>query len=115
MRFDCPAHVFDGVAVVSGHTKGPWRLTFSGRGRPVIQREGCPALFVETDQYGKGGTFDPDALRELSDARLIAASPDMLEALQAIEAAMSARTSDWPHFALAQLDKVRAAIKKATT
>lgn len=46
--------------------------------------------------------------------RLNRAAPDLLAELIAVEAALSARSDDWPHLAIARLDGIRAAIAKAT-
>jgi hypothetical protein len=103
------------------HTPAPWNLTFNGRGRPVVQREGCPPLWVETLQYGKGGPFDDDALREIADAQLISAAPDLLKALQMAEGEIEALLSELTlmnperenHNEQASLRAIRAAIDAA--
>ena len=84
------------------HTPGPWE----------IEQESCDEYWVDGVHYNVGPSI---AIRSLEDARLIAAAPDLLEALICIEKEMV----DGHGFPLEDgemlaLDKVRAATAKAT-
>lgn len=93
------------------HTKGPWRWT--GRGRLVAFVPGdVDETIVETDD----GYYPPFG----ADRDLIAAAPDLLEALQELVIAneqWNASVEDIvgrpPNWADGYLDKARAAISKA--
>lgn len=70
---------------MSAHTPGPWRLGSPGIGVGV---QGADGTWVVTNVGGTGGyTLRPDGTHDDSgeaNARLIAASPDLLEALRAL-------------------------------
>jgi hypothetical protein len=84
------------------HTPGPWKfLPRESRFRPAVQR-------------GTEGAFSVSGLtneREDADAILIAAAPDLLEALQLCREHMYNHASNTPDNAF---DKLCAAIAKAT-
>jgi hypothetical protein len=81
---------------VSGHTPGPWRVEVCSNGVLSVQH---PAGYVVDDI--DCGSDDPCSVH---DAHLIAAAPDMLEALEEV---LSFLENEWAR------DLVRAAIKKA--
>lgn len=67
------------------HTPGPWRAEHTGYYWQVSSAEGtvtdaCPSQFIG------GGTIENPSPREKANARLIAAAPDLLEALQKLVA-----------------------------
>jgi hypothetical protein len=92
------------------HTKGPWQIIPYPDGHSFIREGVAPERFVAnvstSNDEGK------------ANARLIAAAPDMLEALTKarafIEAELDARGPDVAGVALASLNAVDAAIAKAT-
>lgn len=62
------------------HTPGPWRAEHTGYYWHVVSSEGavtdvCPSQFIG------GGTIENPSPREPANARLIAAAPDLLDAL----------------------------------
>lgn len=64
---------------MSAHTKGPWRTNTA----PVIWADGTGFHCIEAGACGAGcGGFSFGSYMSPADARLIAAAPDMLEALQ---------------------------------
>jgi hypothetical protein len=99
---------------MSGHTPGPWGLDTLKTSCGICHKIGpfpykpdrqCHAC-VYVDYPGDGAIE-----RELlANARLIAASPDLLEALQNLIAAVEEPDSD----SLMELIQARAAIRKAT-
>ena len=90
---------------MSKHTPGPWFVTEGGQ-------------YIEASRYEHGGRQivgkpqgdNPEQWN--ANARLIAAAPELLEALQSVVAWMDA--PDESAFSDTQLDCVRAAIAKAT-
>lgn len=76
------------------HTPGPWKITAASF---TIK-----AAAVGTVVYG-----NPDNPNRLADARLIAAAPDLLEALKGVLRVADRATTEF--------DAARAAIAKATT
>lgn len=96
---------------MSGHTEGPWELGAEGNGAVgsvyCNNSMGSRVAIV----FGKGQEYSvfSDA-EEAANARLIAAAPELLEALQAVVADKDWRTNDntlWP--------RITAAVLKATT
>lgn len=85
-----------------GHTAGPWQLTVDSEYVRVTGADGTGLFFESLHQPGA-----------LEDGRLIAAAPELLEALEALDALWAeseAHGVDFTH-AIAQ---ARAAIAKAT-
>lgn len=89
------------------HTPGPWVLSYRD-GRPVVTtllNDTHPVAFVQ-DPYGSNGT---------ANAQLIAAAPDLLEALSALQAEFQGiadgRYSEVRSSVLEQMDQ---AVAKAT-
>lgn len=100
------------------HTKGPWRLN-----EFHVNREGLTVCELVTNDNSKriaridGHVLDScKASNEAkANARLIAAAPEMLEALKFLKASLTAkRTEDACHITLAMAQKMNAAIAKAT-
>lgn len=88
---------------MSKHTAGPWR---------VIPRDG---KFPNAVQRGSEGGFEVrgmDNETEDADTHLIAAAPELLEALVAVETLFGHLASDCTQ--KEWLDRARAAIDKAT-
>lgn len=114
----------DRSSEIAAHTPGPWcerwdykklaRDTGSLIAHACGPQHSCKGVAVDGDQE----ILQPDKKtmeRVFADARLIAASPDMLAALVHVEAIMSIvppRTAKAEY--LAALDHVREAIAKAT-
>ena len=87
---------------MSGHTPGPWVVLQNPMSHDCITSDDCRICDMPRwdDEYAE---------EETANARLIAAAPDLLEALQAIEKYMRADFDDMP-----MSGKARAAIAKAT-
>jgi len=99
------------------HTPGPWIVrTFVMHGAAVdcfvaakdVQGFAYDAVIMGDDEYRDG----PDGIRrKLADARLIAAAPELLEALQeAAHYLAFTEQADAPH-----MQRIKAAISKATS
>ncbi len=98
---------------MSKHTPGPWRADENHgckeiKGRKSPGRQGQ----YQTEICYTPGLHDDD--EDMANAWLIAAAPDLLEALRtlATEAVDSVEYGDWPELQEA-VDAARAAIKKA--
>ena len=93
--------------VMARHTEGPWELDDSEKyyRRGAIRRNGMVVAFMNDN-------WQPITAEErLANARLIAAAPDMLEALRKVQGYFAPVT----HVGDVQMrDEVRAAIAKAT-
>lgn len=93
------------------HTKGPWKVgQYLGSLRQFV-------IHMDVGDNGRGSdvAFTSAAFgndETIANARLIAASPDLLEALQAIEMLYAPLARD--STAATWIDKARAAIAKAT-
>ncbi|MFN3731329.1 hypothetical protein [Comamonas testosteroni] len=98
------------------HTPGPWEATGNLVRSPMHQPEGLPrgVQIVEC----RDGYFLPHTEEAKANARLIAAAPELLEALQEFDDAMK-EAGDWPGTTnelqrlLGVVDKARAAIAKS--
>lgn len=89
------------------HTAGPWEVRFRfGRQTTVSGRQRYPIC-----DTGTAPVVEANHGREEANARLIAAAPDLLEALQWLVA--TTEDPDAAHQGRA-LDEARAAIAKAT-
>ena len=89
------------------HTKGPWELaTMSGTDLPAIIGGKPGPIIAEITKWTSVGQSDPDTIQ--ANARLIAAAPELLEALRdllyAATLPMKERREGW--------DSARALIKK---
>ena len=91
------------------HTPGPWHL--SDETNPLITNERGDVDVAQVFFYNDGlvGSLRPDAY---ADARLLAAAPDLLEALKACERALFGLGDD--HRIDSAWAKSRAAIARAT-
>jgi hypothetical protein len=88
---------------MSKHTEGPWKVSYDGPSNPIVT-SGQPFDIVCLVQ----NTREPDASEP--NAHLIAAAPDMLEALKAIQQSMGGVVNTAQQVAW---DKLKAAIAKA--
>jgi hypothetical protein len=96
-------------SVTTKYTKGPWRVEPSTSEIINVDHGRLPFAIVSGHTL-IGATYENDA-----DAQLIAAAPDLLEALQICEGNISSLlASNHPRVFSNWLDVVRAAIKKAT-
>lgn len=77
---------------MSGHTKGPWEVVRTDAGI-IVRTESVKKTRAGASRYAAIGGFDrsdPEQLAEaLANARLIAAAPKLLAALEAVLAAQS--------------------------
>lgn len=83
------------------HTPGPWIIQWGRQGTQPLSIHNNDVNIVT----GMGRKAHPEAVQN---ARLIAAAPDLLEALQAVASYGSMTGADWV------CEKVDAAIAKAT-
>ena len=92
---------------MSNHTPGPW---FWSPRYKTMDGRGTWSLISSVDGYGilscDGDENSPQEMNDIENAMLIAASPDMLAALQAVVSVADRKT--------AEFDLARAAIAKAT-
>lgn len=92
------------------HTTGPWSA------EPTCPNDGVNCWFIVSEdrkQVGSVDGYQGDPERE-ANARLIAAAPDLLEALQNVVDAWSSQFERQGHMAPEWAKKARAAITKAT-
>lgn len=90
---------------MSGHTKGPWRVRENPRHNPdCCDLSICGDIFILADING------PQYSHQEANARLIAAAPEMLEALASLETYLR----DTPHHNAPEAAAARAVIRKAT-
>ena len=98
---------------MSKYTKGPWEVARTDAGI-IVRTESAKKTRAGASRYAAIGGFDrsdPEQLAEaLANARLIAAAPELLEALEEI---VSAADGDGWSQLDADLRKARAAIAKA--
>ena len=87
------------------HTPGPWVVSDQGVGFEVDSNDGWQV--AQAQQRPEDGRGKPSSVR-LANARLIAAAPDLLEALKKM-------LDVWEHGGIATypIGEARAAIKKA--
>ena len=88
---------------MSKHTPGPWMAYWEYEGGPLLVGAGTNCSVASM--------FHPPGGGQLENARLIAAAPDLLSALNAMLTHMGMDEDEWnkPTF-----DQARAAIAKAT-
>ena len=94
---------------MSGHTPGPWAVVF--------RKDGTAYLSMGSPTSGPHKQFDiglyADELNDADDARLIAAAPELLEALIACESLLAGiALTDYP--VEEEWEQARAVIAKAT-
>jgi hypothetical protein len=102
---------------MSKHTPGPWRIDETahhdcGYGRSsnaIVGKNGEPVVLFDPSGGEYAEALDPRS----ADARLIAAAPELLEALQ-ILAEHDFGTTGWTPLLESAAIKGRAAIRKAT-
>ena len=101
---------------MSGHTKGPWEVARTDAGI-IVRTESAKKTRFGASRYAAIGGFDrsdPEQLAEaLANARLIAAAPELLEALQTLDSLWCEHELSAVDFTHA-VDQARAAIAKAT-
>ncbi len=99
---------------MSAHTPGPWEITAvenSGGILAILGKDAAGDFLIAEIQQGETPATDR------ANARLIAAAPDLLKALQAIKEALDTyrRVQDWrPIHFLLENKTLEAAIAKAT-
>jgi hypothetical protein len=93
----------------SKHTPGPWKIATDKDGNLIHG-----VVTNETHIASVGGDYQTDELRQ-ANTRLIAAAPDMLEALERIAHIEANRigVSTWKDLASESIDIARAAVAKA--
>lgn len=91
---------------MSRHTPGPWKAEAGGR-EPLVLAGLTPVAQV----FALGESID-DAAEEEANARLIAAAPDLLEALQDALSWIG-KLSDWAGAEDPNIERYRTAIAKA--
>lgn len=67
---------------MSKPTPGPWKVDYDGPSRPIIVTASRTILSISAYEYGRWGSYD----LEEADARLIAAAPELLDALKMLVA-----------------------------
>ena len=100
------------VAGGAGHTAGPWAAVLNFEGR-----DGCPDVWqIDAEYHAICTTQFCYAQETAANARLIAAAPDLLEALILLEAEMvlSGNAGSTDYGWKPAIIKTRAAIAKAT-
>lgn len=90
------------------HTKGPWTLK--------ITRDGWEIVSADGESFMGEASYYPWQSGNIADAILIAAAPDLLEALRDMEAYCAPYAEDFePEDAVSEaFSNARAAISKAT-
>jgi len=92
----------------SKHTPGPWTIFERGYGdRPGIEADAFSVVIYGCGEDDDGGVQGKSKEEELANAYLIAAAPDMLEALKNLK-------NDDNHIPLEAWQMVQSAIAKAT-
>jgi hypothetical protein len=92
----------------SKHTPGPWTVFSDSYGdRPGIEADAFSVVIYGYGEDDDGGVQGKSKEEELANAYLIAAAPDMLEALKNLE-------NDDNHIPLEAWQMVQSAIAKAT-
>ena len=99
------------------HTPGPWVVVVSSRGTAMaIAATAVAKIPGETNPVRYNGIGMPNSAKGHANARLIAAAPELLEALTALVTFNDAPLNDRrPEGYGALLASARAAIKKATS
>lgn len=94
---------------MSKHTPGPWRQSLIRVQREISGHLGKPIA------YTTGKLVELDSIEDFANARLIAAAPQLLEALQEAYKYINGGSGQQTGLAFGALfDQVRAAIAKAT-
>lgn len=96
------------------HTPGPWRVAKTALGQTVIDAESIGEIVCRIEEWS------PE--QDAADARLIAAAPDMFEALRAVLPVLEAVQRQYAQLAKSHgmggdgpvLEAVRAALSKAS-
>lgn len=100
---------------MSNHTPGPWSVDVGESSGPGMGSDVVRVDVMKGDRRVAGVTVRPGS-KALSNARLIAAAPDLLEALSELCDIVHGLIEDGaPHVDSFTLQPARAAIAKATT
>lgn len=103
---------------MSEHTPGPWQWTSDGHPIIDLARFRSPGYYNNPELHGPNGEDiitcgEYTVHNKVEDARLIAAAPELLNALEMAEATIVRLERHAPGSAQGTLDVVRAAIAKA--
>lgn len=100
----------------TAHTAGPWEVATSCSWRRIVASLGGAGVCIPTIQQSDNhpDLYFPNGGADGPDARLIAASPEMLDALGAVDDAADSMEFDPDSRFGEALTKVRAAWAKAT-
>lgn len=104
---------------MSGHTKGPWEVARTDAGI-IVRTESVKKTRAGASRYAAIGGFDrsdPEQLAEaLANAHLIAAAPELLEALKALvnDFGRDGYGGEFENGECRVIDMARAAIARAT-
>jgi len=93
------------------HTHGPWEAENNGHFWEIVPKNRVSAQPYRVGDVCASDPENPSSGIQEANARLIAAAPELLEALQNILAVANVRIND-PR--IAQFDAARAAVAKAT-
>jgi hypothetical protein len=93
------------------HTPGPWRVTYPGGFNYKVIPHYGPCVCVVDGTYADLMTSEEHEVEHIANAKLIAAAPELLEALIALEKA-NPNSANWDY--TSATDAARKAIKKAT-
>ncbi len=91
------------------HTKGPWKLFVSNDARPHSVFLSIDVGSIAINHYGFADKNGVISSQQFANAHLIAAAPELLEALKDALCALECCDKDYP-----AATKARAAIAKAT-
>lgn len=95
---------------MSGHTPGPWKVEYENNDGARVSAIASVAWCPSSAAFGADGSQVITADEAEANARLIAAAPDLLAALEAV---MATRTTPWRKDAMKANQLAIAAIAKA--
>ena len=98
---------------MSKHTPGPWKVESSSKDGSRVTAIALVAWCGANSCFGVDGNQFISAKQARANARLIAAAPELLEALKALDSAFMSHTL-WNGEPPVEIVQARAAIAKAT-